>query len=222
MSYSKKPLTALSIVFCLSFGAIASAEHILFSQYDGKSTWSNTYVDVDIVRDHIWRGGIFFDAVGRSSRPATPAVPGTPEIPWSSDTITRLFIVGATNSAISEQIYSKSSASATFYDKLTKNLYNNTNTDSATGVPSGGLIFVEEVDITDPNASVSDSAHGYLGKVMQSYSTAAGTSYSPEVAGTAAIPARDRDDRPAHLLVKVPKDADVPTFIEAFMSQQKE
>lgn len=208
---------------CVSLGTTLSAEHILFSQkVGGEATWRNTYVDVAVARDHIWRGGIFFDAQGGSSRPATPAVPGTPEVQWSSGTIKRTYSIGITEQAISEQIYSKSSASATFYDKLTVNTYNNTNTYSSYGVPDGDIDFQENVDITDPNASASDAAYANPGEAVVSFTTTTGTNYAPAVAGTPAKPARDRDFHPAYLLVKVPSDADIPTFVEAFMNQKKD
>ena len=212
---------------------VAQADQIIFSQYDGKVTWRNTYVEVDNAKD--WfkpiKGVTFHEARNMKSKPATAGSPAivaraaTAEVPWVSDTVTRTFSFSTNNARIDKQIYSKSSSSATFYDKLTKNLSNNPATPSAwtNGFAAGVVYFSEEVDITDSSASASDTANGFVGKTMASYATTAGTAYAAATEAHAAVdavaaePKREEDIAPARLIVQTPWDANVKEFIKDYM-----
>ena len=147
---------------------VAQADQIIFSQYDGKVTWRNTYVEVDNAKD--WfkpiKGVTFHEARNMKSKPAiagSPAIAAraaTAEVTWVSPTITRTFVVGDNDKSISEQIYSKSSSSVSFHDKLNLNVSNNPAVDSSlyqTNHPAGVIYIENEIDITDPNASASDT-----------------------------------------------------------------
>lgn len=230
----KKMIKIFSVLSLLTLTCgVAQADQIIFSQYDGKVTWRNTYVEVDNAKD--WfkpiKGVTFHEARNMKSKPATEGSPAivaraaTAEVSWVSPTITRTFVVGSNDKSISEQIYSKSSSSATFYDKLTKNLSNNPATPNAwtNGFAAGVVYFSEEVDITDPSASASDTANGYSGKTMASYSTTAEVEYVAATEAVAAVdavaaePKREEDIAPARLIVQTPWDSDVKEFIKNYM-----
>jgi hypothetical protein len=210
---------------------VAQAEQIIFSQYDGKVTWRNTYVEVDNAKD--WfkpiKGVTFTEARNMKSKPATagsPAIAASPaisEVPWTTDKITRTFLVGNLNQAISEQIYYKASSSSTFYDKLTINTYNNNTNYSSYGVPAGTLSFSQAYNITDASASASNVVVNFSGKPMNTYHTTDGTAYAPATEARAAVdaiaaePERIEDIAPARLIVQTPWDADVKEFIKDYM-----
>jgi hypothetical protein len=210
---------------------VAQADQIIFSQYDGKVTWRNTYVEVDNAKD--WfkpiKGVTFHEARNMKSKPAiagSPAIAAraaTAEVPWTTDKITRTYLVGNLNQAISEQIYYRSSSSATFYDKLTINTYNNNTNYSSYGVPAGTLSFSQAYDITNTSASGSDVVVNYVGKPMNTYHTTAGTAYAAATEAQAAVdaiaaePKREEDICPARLIVRIPWDTDVKEFIKDYM-----
>jgi len=198
---------------------VAQADEIIFSQYDGKVTWRNTYVEVGNAKD--WfkpiKGVTFHEARNMKSKPATAGSPATAEVPWATDKIIRTYLVGNLNQAISEQIYYKTSSSSTFYNKLTINTYNNNTSYSSYGVPAGTLHFSQNYDITDTSASASDVVVNYTGKPMNTYHTTAGTAYAPATDEIEATPARDEDIAPARLIVQTPWDSDVKEFIINYM-----
>ena len=215
---------------------VAQADQIIFSQYDGKVTWRNTYVEVDNAKD--WfkpiKGVTFHEARNMKSKPATAGSPAivaraaTAEVPWVSDTIIREFSYSANNAKIDKQIYSKSSSSASFYDKLNLNVYNNPAVDPSLyqkDEPAGVVYTTHEIDITDPNASASDTIAFWspAGSVMLSKTTTAGTAYAAATEAQAAVdavaaePKREEDKCPARLIVQTPWDADVKEFIKGYM-----
>ena len=215
---------------------VAQADQIIFSQYDGKVTWRNTYVEVDNAKD--WfkpiKGITFHEARNVKGKPATAGSPAivaraaTAEVPLVSDTVTRTFSYSTNNARIDKQIYSKSSSSVSFHDKLNLNVSNNPAVDSSlyqTNHPAGVIYIENEIDITDPNASASDTIAFWpsTGSVMLSYATTAGTAYvaateaQAAVGAVAAEPKREEDICPARLIVQTPWDADVKEFIKDYM-----
>ena len=117
------------------------------------------------------------------------AVEPTPEVPWKTPTISRTYLVGVSNQAISEQIFYKSSSSATFYDRLTINTYNNDTSYSSYGVPAGTLSYTENFTIYHPKAleSASDVVIGHTGKPMNTKLTTSGTAYAPATDGSPEV-----------------------------------
>ena len=198
-----KRIFATGILLLVS--SFVNAEQLIFSQYDGVNTWNNVYIEVNSAKDYVRPGVAYIPASNGTSQPATT---GTPEVQWSSNSITRTYSSNC-NCTTMQQTYYKSSSSATFLDRVTNKYYSGI-TFSSYGVPAGTLQHSTFGSVTDPTASQAQV--GMTSKVS--------VKEIDYVAGIAGTEAQHEDNHPARSIISVPTGIDMELFIKEFMENR--